>query len=125
MVESVVVAFGCFPRPGGAMDVPKPYRFVGVGSVDAPKPHKFIGVGAADAPKPCTLIRVETMQFIGFGGGEAVRIKSVRFRKSRWQHYFEQRPAGPGGYRSEVSDLSWIKIDVSADRGIIVRAREI
>ncbi len=34
------------PLPGsGAMDVTKPYKFIGFGAMDVTKPYKFIGFG--------------------------------------------------------------------------------
>ena len=42
-----------------AIDVTKPYKFIGFGAIDVTKPYKFIGFGAIDVTKP--------YRFIGFG----------------------------------------------------------
>ena len=36
----------------GAMDVTKPYKFIGFGAMDVTKPYKFIGFGAMEVTKP-------------------------------------------------------------------------
>ncbi len=47
-----------FPGPPGssrsprAMDVTKPYNFIGFGAMDVTKPYKFIGFGAMDPLEP-------------------------------------------------------------------------
>ena len=45
----------------GALDVTKPYEFIGFGVIDVTKPYEFIGFGALDVTKP--------YKFIGFGWG--------------------------------------------------------
>jgi hypothetical protein len=42
-----------------ALDVTKPYKFIGFGALDVTKPYQFIGFGALDVTKP--------YKFIGFG----------------------------------------------------------
>ncbi len=36
----------------GAIDVTKPYEFIGFGAIDVTKPCRFIGFGAIDVTKP-------------------------------------------------------------------------
>ena len=48
---------------GGAMDLTKPYEFIGFGAMDTTKPYEFIGFGAMDITKP--------YEFIGFGAMDA------------------------------------------------------
>ncbi len=48
----------------GAMDVTKPYEFIGFGAMDVTKPYKFIWFGDIHGPKPS--------EFIGFGAMELV-----------------------------------------------------
>ncbi len=43
-----------------AIDITKPYKFIGFGAIDITKPYKFIGFGAIDITKP--------YKFIGFWG---------------------------------------------------------
>jgi hypothetical protein len=50
-----------------AMDVTKPYEFIGFGAMDVTKPYKFIGFGAMDATKP--------YKFIGFAYQRLGRMK--------------------------------------------------
>ena len=35
-----------------AMDVTKPYKFIGFGAMDVTKPYKFMGFGAMEVTKP-------------------------------------------------------------------------
>ncbi len=49
------------PDSVGAMDVTKPYKFIGCGDMDVTKPYNFIRFGAMDVTKP--------YKFIGFGAG--------------------------------------------------------
>ena len=41
-----------FVCPTQAMDVTKPYEFIGFGAMDVSKPYKFIGFGTMDVTKP-------------------------------------------------------------------------
>ncbi len=58
----------------GAMDGPKPYRFIGFGAMDGPRPYKLIGFGAIDVTKPYKFnyiwnpIYVESPKSAGKGG---------------------------------------------------------
>ncbi len=42
-----------------AIEVTKPYEFIGCGAIDVTTPYEFIGCGAIDVTKP--------YEFIGFG----------------------------------------------------------
>ncbi len=56
-----------------AMDVTKPYKFIGFGAMDVTKPHKFTRFGAMDVTKP--------YNFIGFGAmGVTKPYKFIGFR---------------------------------------------
>ncbi len=58
----------------GAMDVAKPYNFIGFGAMDVAKPYKFIGFGAMDVAKP--------YKFIWFGAMDVCpRPKPTRARR--------------------------------------------
>ncbi len=43
----------------GAMDGPKPYKFIWFGAMDGPKPYEFMWFGAMEGPQP--------YEFMGFG----------------------------------------------------------
>ena len=47
------------PNPSAAVDVTKPYEFIGFGAMEVTKPYEFIGFGATEVTKP--------YEFIGFG----------------------------------------------------------
>ena len=46
----------------GAMDGPKPYKFIRFGAMDVTKPYKFIRFGAMDVTKPYKFIGFEPKQ---------------------------------------------------------------
>jgi hypothetical protein len=39
-----------------AIDITKPYKFIGFGAIDITKPYKFIRFGAIDITKPYKII---------------------------------------------------------------------
>ncbi len=59
---------GCCQKQ--AMDVTKPYDFLGFGAMDVTKPHKFIGFGTMAVTKP--------YKFIGFGACGHFQIDRAR-----------------------------------------------
>ncbi len=63
----------------GAMDVTKPYEFIGFGAMDVTKPCEFIGFGAMDVTKPC--------EFIGFGAisGRILRSFGGPLSSAEWK----------------------------------------
>ena len=62
-----------------AMDVTKPYKFIGFGAMDATKPYKFIGSGAMEVTKAYKFIGSGAMEvtkpykFIGSGAMEVTK----------------------------------------------------
>jgi hypothetical protein len=74
----------CKVRMYGAMDVTKPYRFIGFGAMDVTKPYKCIGFGAMDVTKP--------YKFIGFGAMDV----SIGWRGLTLRQMLASRPGlGP------------------------------
>ena len=47
----------------GALDVTKPYEFIGFGALDVTKPYEFIGFGAMDVTKPYEYATVSLRRF--------------------------------------------------------------
>ena len=60
----------------GALDVAKPYKFIGLGALDVAKPYKFIGFGAMAVTKP--------YKFIGFGALAVAPAPSWGPRSAGW-----------------------------------------
>ncbi len=51
LVTRPTQGFPGMPKYAPAVDVAKPYKFIGVGAMDVTKPYKFMGVGAVDVTK--------------------------------------------------------------------------
>ncbi len=94
----------------GALDVTKPYKFIGIGALGVTKPYEFIGIGAMDVTKPYEFIGIGAMdvtkpyEFIGIGAiywGMAVgRLGSPgAFRRLYGTQESYMVPSGGGGGR--------------------------